>query len=71
MPHFEIVVQHKSGQVATQARVVLSGSLGQSDPEHTDRNGRVVVEHSSTSPTIFVNGKDKGKARPGKNVVTI
>ncbi len=71
MPSFEIVVQHKSGHAATQARVVLGGTWGMSDEAFTDSHGRAHLEHSDSSPTIYVNGKDKGKARPGRNEVTI
>lgn len=71
MPSFEVIVQHKSGHAATQVRVVLGGTWGMSDPGFTDRHGRVVLQHSAASPTLYVDGRDMGRARPGKNVVTI
>lgn len=70
MPYFEIIVQHRDGSPATGSRVVLGGSWGMSGTVYTDRHGRAVVEISSQTPTIYVDGANCGKAHPGRSVVT-
>ncbi len=67
MPFFEILVQHERGHVATKRRVRLGGSNGLSTDEYTDSHGRAVLEFSSSDATLYVDGKDRGRVRGGKN----
>ncbi len=71
MPFFEVLVQPESGHAATKRRVRLGGSHGLSSDEYTDSHGRAVLEFSASEATLYVEGKDKGRVRAGKNVVTI
>lgn len=73
MPASTIIVQHRDGSPSSGKRVVLGFSMGQTKPGFTDRDGRVVIEHSSTGKaTIYVSGQDCGTfTAPGKAAVTL
>jgi hypothetical protein len=72
MPQSTIQVQ-KYGKPISGARVVLSFSVGQTDPAYTDSDGNAKVNHESTGEaTIFVDGNETRKMRaPGSATVTI
>lgn len=75
MAHYQIVVQWKSGEPATGRRVSLCGTGllgGFSKDFYTDRGGRAVIEMSSGGEvTVYVDGSDRGRTRPGTYLVTI
>jgi 5-hydroxyisourate hydrolase-like protein (transthyretin family) len=57
-----VYVQYKSGNPAKSVKVTLGMHAGgMTKPVYTDKDGRAVLDHSSTGKaTVFVNGKDKG-----------
>jgi len=73
-----VYVQYKSGSKPKGVRVSLSisGGLlsgGTTKTFYTDKDGRAMIEHSSTGKaTVYVNGIKKGTFRvPGETVVFI
>lgn len=68
MPYFEIVVQHSNGQPAKGRRV--SSNWDYKDT-YTDSDGKAVVEAGRAEITVFVDGKDRGKIRPGRSVFNV
>jgi len=73
-----VYVQYKSGRKPKGVKVSLSisGGLlsgGTTKTYYTDRDGRAIIEHSSTGKAIvFVSGSKKGTFRvPGETVVFI
>ena len=71
VPHYEVIVQGSSGQPAPGVKVCLGGTWGMSEVEYTDRSGRAILEHSATTVTVYVNGRDQGRAHPGRFLVTL
>lgn len=69
MPFFEVIVQYPSGQTSSGSRVVLGGSWGMSKEVYTDSYGKAVLEISDSNPTVYVDGADRGRVTPGRNVV--
>ena len=68
-----IYVQYKDGSKPKGTKVVLGFNGGMTKPAYTDRDGRAVVEHSSTGrATVYVSGSSKGTFQaPGTFVATI
>lgn len=73
-----VYVQYKSGSKPKGVKVSLSisGGLlsgGTTKTYYTDRDGRAIIEHSSTgTATVYVSGSKKGTFKvPGETVVFI
>lgn len=73
-----VYIQYKSGSKPKGIRVSLSisdGLLrgGTTKTVYTDKDGRAIIEHSSTGKaTVYVSGSKKGIFRvPGETVVFI
>jgi len=71
VPSYEIIVQHRSGEPASQRRVSLGGTGGLSRSAYTNRYGHAMLEHSAAEVAVFVDGRHRGSARPGRTVVTL
>ncbi len=68
MPWFEIIVQHADGQPASGRRVSNDWNY---PSIYTDRDGKAVFEAGRSSVTLYVDGRERGRVRPGRTVVTL
>ncbi len=73
MPASTIIVQYRDGSPGSHKEVVLGFGSGMTRSHFTDRDGRVVIEHSSVgTAVVYVSGDRCETFRaPGKAVVTL